>query len=426
MMIRVAGLLSAGLAVALSAGCKGDDGLSCTASSACPKGHACVKNKCTQVCEHDGDCARGTHCDGELCIDGDRGGAPEITEVRGNSVQSCGHPTTGEDLGSCIGTGFVVLGTGLAGSEWYLVSAQSGDSIALHAVGTQRNTEVELRPTLPPGQDDLEEGSYRLLVSNAAGDDQADVTLLRGEPGLPGTDGIDGEPGLPGGQAALFLYDNVSDADPAEGLPKQLDRMHLRLDAPTGEAMPATLPIDDERLMALCGDDDGCDVTLGAVGWVERARTRKTPRMSMPCRIFIRDVDGERHWGVASACVQWHGTWGATGWDGDSGDPGFYTPYFSNLIGVDGVDDIDGVLTDGPDDRGYVLNHERACFFAETTPATSAEGEWNADNDQGFYLVASGAAWDDGNNANGMYYPTPNALWPPAASGRSCEMTVED
>jgi hypothetical protein len=142
--------------------------------------------------------------------------------------------------------------------------------------------------------------------------------------------------------------------------------------------------------------------------------------------MFIK-VDGtERNWSVSPACVQWFATWDAAGWNGDTGDPGFFTPYFSNLVGVDGVDDVAAATGPHPNDTGYVLNYDRACYFSETTPSASAEGAWNADLDDGFYLVASGAAWDDGNSLNGIYYPTPDSQWPPAASGRACEMTIED
>ncbi len=413
-MMRVPAVLVA-CVLFLASACSNNAPLGCDSAAQCPAGHVCLDRKCTQVCQSDDDCVAGTHCDGEkeLCVPGSRGadGEPVIESVAGTSSENC-VDLSSNPIGACIGTAFAVSGVNLAGASWELVSSEGiGERIALAPVGQQQNNHVVVAPA-----QDLAEGTYLLVATNGAGTAQATLGLLRGEQGpqgVPGQDGLGGN---------LLLFDNSTNLTSSTAF--AMDRMVVRLAAPTSGA-PASLALSDPIINDLCLDDDGCTVTLGATGWVDPStgRTMEAARMGPRCPVSMTLIGGKRHWTVGTSCIQWHATWGADGsgspvWTGASGNPGFYAPYYSNAYGIDGVDDT--VAGGAVDDRGHLLNFERACYFSETVPQTGgAPGALQADDTDGFYLIASTPAWGSDN------YP-PTDQWPPATSGRACVLIIED
>lgn len=213
-----------------------------------------------------------------------------------------------------------------------------------------------------------------------------------------------------------YRYRNSSRPLEAAGVPISGDRMHVRLDAPVTDD-PAVIPIDDERFMALCADEDGCKVTLSLVGWINDGEAYPLPSPTGSCRLFIRVVDAKRYWHLDWSCSRWYVLW-STGEKGGrvwkAQDPGFFSPYGSLTYGIDGVD---GVKSDG-DDRGHILS-VGGCSLSETPPMKGSKtGQLLPDNSPGFYLIAATAAW------LGDSYPA--AGWPTRAPGRACELLVED
>src|SRR5262245_14324485 len=102
--------------ITATAGCK-DEELGCASNAACPPAHVCQSHKCEKLCSQDNDCSVGTYCDGTICVSGGRS-APEIESVTGNSPDTCTPPAAAS--GPCLGTGFVVIGSNLAGSSFRL------------------------------------------------------------------------------------------------------------------------------------------------------------------------------------------------------------------------------------------------------------------------------------------------------------------
>jgi hypothetical protein len=221
-------------------------------------------------------------------------------------------------------------------------------------------------------------------------------------------------------QANGRLYRFRNSTLPAEsfGVPAWRNGIHVRLDAPTG-ARPRSLPIDDDKLMAMCAKETGCWVTLGLIGWSERGHTIKTLTSNGSCRLFIRVVDGLRHWAVDRWCTLWLATWPSDSKDNPAWNaekPGFFAPYFSNTYGVDGRDSV----VHPADDRGHVLVMANACSLAESPPdPASRDGSLLPDTATGFYLIAATPAWMGTDR-----YPA--AGWPVTQAGRACELIIED
>lgn len=215
----------------------------------------------------------------------------------------------------------------------------------------------------------------------------------------------------------LYRYRNSSRPIEATGVPAAVNRMHIRLEAPTGNA-PTSLPIDDERLTALCADENGCLLTLGIVGWTERGLSPEVPLTPTGCRFFLRIKDGKRHWQVQTSCFQWYAVM-----DGDEKgnpkwnekNPGRYVPFWSGYSGIDGADSVDKP----GDDRFFVL-YLGGCIIAESPPDPESKGRSGLlpDTLPGFYLIAGTESW------GGSTYPSKE--WPPKGAGRACELLVED
>lgn len=215
----------------------------------------------------------------------------------------------------------------------------------------------------------------------------------------------------------LYRYRNSSVPMEESGVPIVANRLHIRLDAPTGST-PVSVPVDDEKLMAMCGDENGCSVSLGLVGWVDRGLAVEAPLVNSACRFFVRLKDGQRHWHVQSSCFQWYALHGADEkgnlkWNEKA--PGWYVPYWSGISGIDGLDK----LPNNMNDRSHVL-YTGSCVLSESPPDPESKGSSNLlpDTRPGFYLTAGTPQWGGGN------YPA--AAWPHASAGRACELTIED
>jgi hypothetical protein len=198
--------------------------------------------------------------------------------------------------------------------------------------------------------------------------------------------------------------------------------MLIRLQGNT-DGSARSLPIDHDRFKALCGDGDGCSLTLGT----ERLRVYldadndpdtapsefalDAPYNGGPCKFFFHSPSGS--WSLESSCVVWRGELEVEP-DLLTSDAGAFKPYApSNAFGFDnsdfgGRDRLDGSPLP-------VLAYAYACYLSES-PANLEMPGFLSDNDDGFHLIMAGVDWKD--------YPTDR--FPASDPERACILIVED
>ncbi len=483
-----------------SAGCSSKSP-GCVEDNECPSGNVCLERKCEKLCQDDNDCTAGRYCNGAICVVGTRSGTPVIASISGSGSSAC-VPSTG---GNCVGTHFVVTVSNLGGSEFLLASADGGTDyvMTVPAGGRVQDDRVDLAPQ---GGGDIVAGDYVLVVSNSAGEDQAGVSLLKGEPGDDadltgdvivarinastavidadnvtggggamtgdqivnaindsGTSGIissERVAGGSGGGSTLYEYDNSPTATETG---HSGDRMVVRVDASTTGVV--SQPVDPTRLEELCGDPDGCQISLGTIGWyyVVDGSSWKVPApyVNAPCRFFLRQNAGAGSgdaWSISSSCTQQYVV--CEGSVSPCASERLYIPHYSGQFGSDGF----AGSGNPPDDTLNVI-HNRACYFSEALPDTGlgcicdtttscdpdgasdcacdadcgcpcdTTGACDAgcvcdpyciytrlenDTSKGFTLFASHPSW------SGPHFWVGDEFWPPGESDRACILIVED
>ncbi|MEM6533759.1 MAG: hypothetical protein AAF654_14140 [Myxococcota bacterium] len=427
-------LILAALAIAGLSGCSGDKSATCSDSSDCPSGNVCLTNRCERLCNDDEPCPGGFVCDvggvdgsdAGICMD-DSGLAPVISSVAGNGTQEC-VTTTGA---ACMGTGFVAQGRFTDTTQFSLVGPAEATNqteydltiASLNATGTT----VELTAVMS-GMPALSPGQYSLVATNQAGVADTNVQLLQGTPGpdLTGAQLIDRINGAAAGQidaskldlsgngggggsgGTLYIYDESptsTSSDTNVG-----DRMWIRLRPPAGETA-GSLAIDHQRFSALCGDGDGCSITLGAEGYLFNGVSRLL-RTGGECKFFYNPGTGE--WTLDDSCTVWTrallNNGGTLEDPGDSGPIQGFKPYVPSVpAGFDNgtASDTDGAVA--------VMGYANLCFLAES-PASTASPGLVADSDDGFHLAIAGSDW--------IGYPA--AFFPAGAANRSCVLIIED
>jgi len=174
-------------------------GARCSDARPCPDDHSCMETVdggvCVKiVCNQTSDCAAGMVCEGNICqlvcIEDDScledflceegkcqpDASPRLGAVWGNGSDSC----PGAAGARCFADGLVVDGHNLADAQLELQGARTWMLARTPGVHTHQRVTVML-PT------DLVEGSYTLTALNQAGSDQQTLTILKGEPGDPGS-----------------------------------------------------------------------------------------------------------------------------------------------------------------------------------------------------------------------------------------------
>jgi hypothetical protein len=99
------------------------------------------------------------------------------------------------------------------------------------------------------------------------------------------------------------------------------------------------MQLDDARLTALCGNADGCKVTLGATQYRYSSAVQVSgpvPVTGGSCRFFLDPPTGR--WAVEEGCSIYYATkqYGTGGW---ALTPGYYARYYSSVTGTSGTDD---------------------------------------------------------------------------------------
>jgi hypothetical protein len=222
-----------------------------------------------------------------------------------------------------------------------------------------------------------------------------------------------------------YVYDNgsITSASYAGG------KLVFKVNGSSNGA-PVSVKLDMNRLLAMCGDADGCSLTLGATRFRHDADLTyvvEAPLQGAPCRFFYT---ASHHWSLSQACVA---KFGVYDWDAQKKNWEFKHVYqvyeYSNAYG------IDDSFHDGSDKDGQpliVMSFKGACYLAESAAdAQRGGGQFLPDNPadlstgRGLYLVASSPSWDYAGS-----YPKDatgaQTLWPANDPERQCVLVVED
>ena len=425
--------------------CGGDNAGACNASNECPSGEVCQSHTCVKTCDSATLCPGGYTCQNNICVSGSTG-VPQINTVAGTSELNCG------ENGACIGTAFLVTGAHFTNTTFNMADSE-GRTYDMTVQDGGNDNAVTLVPVLARRQTDLFADRYVLTAVNQSGSATSELQLLQGEPG----------PDL----TADELIDRINTASANKKI------LASRLEGGTsggggdaagivvkvngsGSGGPAvSLDVDTEALKTLCGDDDGCDITLGATKFhgsgtaaleayeIEAALNGGT------CRFFLNP--STLSWTVSQDCVAIYGLYKYQSTAGD-GTPVYvydraYQRYeYSSTFGkknsgsastYTGCGGGSGGTANGDGDGGplIVLGFKGACYFAEgpadnSKPGTGClldDGKNSTDHvAANFSLIASSPTWD----YPGAY---PRALppgnvrpWRDSDTTRECVLTVKD
>lgn len=181
--------------------------------SVCDAGTVCIDNACASLCNSDAECGDGQICSTRfVCETGRRTTIPVITGVDGNGTVD-GEAGYGAHR---IANGLIIEGEHLTGASVFL------DTVELLVDESSPN---RLTVTLP---DDLAQGSYALMVSNAIGAAQVQATVLRGEQGSQGEKGDTGDIGTQG----------VQGPEGPQGVPGPIGSIDILTDVDTSTTAP--------------------------------------------------------------------------------------------------------------------------------------------------------------------------------------------
>ncbi|MEL6544470.1 MAG: hypothetical protein AAFQ82_07575 [Myxococcota bacterium] len=428
--------------VALSAltyaGCSDGKSAACSESSDCPAGNVCLTNRCERLCDTaETGCPNGFLCDLDaiegagagICIDDSRV-APQISSVNGNGTAECVSATQA----NCMGSGFLVEGNFTTGTTFTLLGPGEGTSQTpieleladLNSTGTL--AELEVASAQRGG---LAAGTYLLTAMNQAGQDEQQVQLLQGATGPDATGdelinrinsatGVinaarlegGGGSGTGGSGGTLYVYDNST--TPATNATVG-DRMWVRVTAGDTSGAPVSVAVDHSRFTNLCGDGDGCDVSLGAQRVMMdlgggTLRAINSLRTGGTCKMYYDTAD--KSWTLANNCTMWLQSLRKDEGTGNFVDAGEFRTYSpSNAFGFDASSDG---ATDTLDGSALpIMSYLFGCYFAEAGPTTDGFQE---DTDDGFHLILAGSAWAD--------YPA--TRFPITDPNRACVLLIED
>ncbi len=443
-MPRALVIATAMTALALSA-CSDSKGAACTESSDCPSGNVCLTNRCERLCDTDSTgCPSGFLCDldaidGEnagICIDDSRV-APQISTVAGNGSAAC----VGTTNSNCVDSGFIVEGTFTDSTVFELVGpAEAASQITydLDVESLSSTGEVAELAVNLSGKPEVAAGLYVLSARNQAGADESTVQLLQGAPGpdLTGSQLIDRINGATGGVidatrldlsgitpgdggggsgGTLYLYDNSTTAAEDTNVG---DRMWVRLTAGDTSGDAKSIAVDHARFTALCGDGDGCDVSVGASRFVVNGPSGPTPLNALgtggSCRLHYDATTGG--WSLENGCVLWR----RRIVEDDTDPSGFADPgETGNIAGFRPYAAASGYGFDGDSQSVAVMGYSFVCYLAEA-PVRADGGTpgdpFEADDQAGFHLTMASSSWSQ--------YPA--SSFPVSDTERSCVVLIED
>jgi hypothetical protein len=195
---------------------------------------------------------------------------------------------------------------------------------------------------------------------------------------------------------------------------------------------PVSTPIDMNRFAELCGDVDGCQLSLGATRFREiindnvTDRVIEAPLLGSPCRFSWSKEN--RQWSLSQHCAAVYSLMTPN----KNGEWVYWRPYqiyeYSNSFGVD---DSGGGSIDRDGQPLIVMSFKGACYLAESSANTlKGNGQFMPDDPRdlstgrGLFLIASSPTWDFTNQiTHGSSYPKD---WPADDPARQCLLIVED
>lgn len=194
---------------------------------------------------------------------------------------------------------------------------------------------------------------------------------------------------------------------------------------------PVSRPVDMDRLISLCGDVDGCTITMGATRFRTQAVTeyiQEAPLQGAPCRFFYTK---SKHWSLSQACVAIYGLfkWSAVNKKYEF-DRAYQIYEYGNSFGTD---DSGSASNADPDGQPLnILSFKGACYLAESAADTQKGGgrllpddPKDVSNGRGLHFIASSPSWDYPGS-----YPKDDQgvqrVWPANDPERQCILIVED
>jgi hypothetical protein len=177
-----------------------------------------------------------------------------------------------------------------------------------------------------------------------------------------------------------------------------------------------------DQFVKLCGDADGCTLTMGVTGIrpINSTETLTVPVIGPPCHFFYSPVN--KQWTISESCIAILGMYKPksdnSGYEFDSVYQGYV---YGNVYGVDDSE-VNGV---DPDKAPlYVIGFKTACYLAESAPDTRANGQGKLMPDvedgtgKGLFLIASDPSWESANFKL--------STWDLSDPNRQCVLIVDD
>ena len=147
---------------------------------------------------------------------------------------------------------------------------------------------------------------------------------------------------------------------------------------------PKSLELDRERVVGMCGDAEGCLVSLGLRGIVIGDRPIEAMFAAGPCILHLDEE--ENAWAVSGHCAQAGLPAPASTGGPEGGQPAW---------GRDG--DARPMAGDTQEGR-VLLGFGGACLVTESPPetrsASAGEPRFERDSNRDLFLVTAGAAWE--------------------------------
>lgn len=202
-------------------------------------------------------------------------------------------------------------------------------------------------------------------------------------------------------------------------------KMVVRVNGSAGTG-PVSHPIDMSRFEELCGDEDGCTITLAVTrflgGETKPYSVTNVPLQGAPCRFFW--LPATKEWSLSQYCVA---TFGLYKYSDARKAYTYDRAYQIYEYSYDFGKDDSYTSGENPDSNSYqIMSFKGACYLAEAAPDTRRNnGKWLPDDPnqpatgRGLHLVASSPLWD----FPGVY---PAERWPETDPQRACVLIVED
>jgi hypothetical protein len=199
-------------------------------------------------------------------------------------------------------------------------------------------------------------------------------------------------------------------------------KMVVLLDA-SNHGIPTYAQLDMDRFLKMCGDPDGCSLSLGVIGIqpIGDNQPLNVPAIGPSCRFFY---DGNtKQWTLSDTCAYVMAYYKPDEKKTSYEFGGFFQPYpYSNTYGVD---DSNVGGKDGDGTPLIVISFRSSCYLAESAPdIAKGGGKFMPDRGdgpstgRGLFLIASDPSWE--------YQNMKLETWDYSSPKRQCILIVDD